>query len=274
MEGTSMAVNTVSNVEENRFWLQIIGDYARLLIHAIPPEDANELRQMRAFISRFDSLLDRARQDLTPEQLKQLNNDAYAATQDIRGFFLQLLNMQVRGAYPLLVKPAIISNAISFTEEYIYLLSYFLKDQPPPMRPLFQLDIFWLFVLSEIAKIISESLGFYQAGLRRRADAFADEFINLLLSCMQLEGISRIGTTDFPIAREQSENVMRELNDFDNYLSELLTLSEQNRLPGTVSVLYLDRSKRMVCYFKRQLAVLNNMEPPSCNPASPRLSNV
>lgn len=269
-----MAESTYSNVEENRFWLQIIGDYARLLIHAIPPEDTNELRQMRTYIQTFDSLLDRSRQNLKLDELKQLNEEAYAATKDIRGFFLQLLNMQVRGAYPLLIKPAIISNVISFTEEYLYILGYFLKGEQPPMRQACELNIFWLLIFSEIARVISEDLGFYQSGLRARADAFADEFVNLMLSCMELQGIARIGTADFPIAREYHANVMRALVEFDKYLSELLELSRQNKMPGTLSVLYLDRSRRMLCYYMRQLAALTGMGAPDCNPASPRLSNV
>jgi len=265
---------TVSNAGENRFWLQILGDYARLLIHAIPPEDANELRQTRTYIQTFDSLLDRARQDSTPEELAQLNKDAYKATQEIRGFFLQLLNMQIRGSYPIMIAPAIICEAIAFTEEYLYLLNAFINNKQPAERSVFELEIFWLIKLWKIAVVISGSLALNQTGLKQKADAFAKEFTDYLLYSIVGQEMSKIGTTDFPVATNHHAKLMRLLWDFDHYLMELITLSKQNRIPGTLTTLFLDRSRRILCYFMRQLAARTGQEEPNCNPASPRISNV
>jgi len=269
-----MAEYTYSNAGENRFWLQIIGDYARLLIHGIPPEDENELRQMRTHIQTLDGLLARARQDLTPEELKKLNEDANAATRDIRGFFLQLLNMQIRGGYPILVKSPIISNAIDFADEYLFLLDAFMKNGQPPARRLCDINIFWMFIFTEISKVISGDLGFFEKDLRERADEFTQDFTNLLMACMEMLGLSKIGTMDFPFVTQHNQRLMQKTKEFYAYLTELIELSRQNRLPGTVSMLYLDRTRRMICYYMRQLGALTGQDAPDCNPASPRMSNI
>ena len=72
-----MATVTYNNVFENQFWLQILGDSSRILLLALLPLASNEVQQTQALITQFDSLLERARQNLTPEQLAQLNQEAF-----------------------------------------------------------------------------------------------------------------------------------------------------------------------------------------------------
>ena len=259
---------------KNRFWLQLIGDYARLLIQAFAPDQTAEIQQTRNFINQFDNLLARSRQTLTKEQLDQLNKDAATATQNIQKFFLQMLSLQVRSNAPIFIKPAVINNAVTFTQEYLYLLNSFMKNERPITGTAIQLEIYWLPVFIQIAKVVSDSMGLFKVQLRQKAEDYSNIFINLFLTSMELEGISRIGTDDFPMYSENQKEAADVLKDFSRFLESLISLSQQNRIPGTLSVLYLDRSIRLVCYVLRQLAVLSDTELPECDPASPRLSNI
>ncbi len=56
-----MAAVTYSNVEINRFWVQIMGDDALLILNALSPEATEDIHKARTFSARFDSLLTRAR---------------------------------------------------------------------------------------------------------------------------------------------------------------------------------------------------------------------
>lgn len=269
-----MANLTYSNADENRFWLQIIGDYARLLMQAFSPDQRGEIGRARDFISQFDNLLVRARQNLTADQLAQLNKDAYAAVQNIQKFFLQMLSLQIRSGAPILIKSAVINNAVTFTEQYFQMLNSFIKNEQPEAFTAIQLEMYWLPRLIQMAKVISDSLGLYQTKLREKADSFSNEFTDLLLASMDLYGMTRIGTSDFPIMNEHHSDVVNVLKEFTNYLESLLSLCRKNAMPGTLSGLYLDRTDRMVCYFLKQIQILIDSEQPDCDPARPRCSNI
>jgi hypothetical protein len=269
-----MAELTYSNTYENQFWLQIIGDYARLLIQAFSPDQKGEIQQARDYINLFDNLLSRARQNPTADQLAQLNRDAYTATKNIQNFFLQMLSLQVRSGSPIFIKPTIISNAVTFTEEYLYLLDAFMNNKQPAAVTALQLEIYWLPAFIQIAKVITDSLGLYQVDFRRKADDFSNKFINLLLASMDLQGVSRIGTNDFPMQNEHHKEVINALQEFSGFLEMLAALCQQNRMPGSLSTLYLDRSDRLACYVLKQLAVLTDAKIPECDPTRPRICHI
>lgn len=265
-----MANITYSNTDENRFWLQIIGDFARLLIQAISPDQSSEIQRAKDFISQFDKLLLRAHQNLTTDQLAQLNKDAYAAVENIQRFFLQMLSLQIRSGYPILINPAVINNAVSFSEEYLRLLKAFIKNEQPAADTAIQMDVNWLPRSIQMSKIIFESLGIYQTELRQKVESFSDRLTGLFLNSIELNGMTRIGTSDFPIMNQHQKEVVNTLNDFYKFLGSIISLRRQNALPGTLSVLYLDRAMRMICYFLRKLTILTDFEQPDCDLAMPR----
>lgn len=269
-----MAHITYSNTDENRFWLQIIGDYARLVIRAFSPDETGDIQQARAFIDQFDSLLVRARQNLTADQLAALNKEAFTATLNIQKFFLRLLGMQVKDGHPFFLTPSVMDNAITFTAQYLYLLNSFINNKQPDALNAIQLDTFWLPVFIQIAKIISDSLGIYQVKPRQKLDHFASLLTGFFLSSVELQGITRIGTSDFPIIHQYKKDLNITLTDFSRDLESLIALKQQNRIPGVLSGLYLDRSYRLICYYLRQQAVLADSEQPGCDPARPRLCNL
>lgn len=268
-----MAAVTYSNTYENRFWLQMIGDYARLLLRAVLPEDTKEIEQIKSFISQFDNLLERARQNLTAEQIVQLNKDAYAATQSVYHYFISILGKQIINAYPLQLKPSSVNNAISFSGEYLYLLRNFMNDQQPEFDSAAQ-DVFWLPVFATIARNISDNLGAYQTDLRRRSDIYASDFQDLSAFATELRGLYRVGSYNFPIAKEHRRKVENELRNFSSFLSESILMNQQSRIPGTLTVLNADLTLRLVCYYLTKLTVLYETQRPACDPLRPRLSNI
>jgi hypothetical protein len=100
-----MAAVTYSNADENQFWLQIMGDNARLLLTALNPDEVKIAKQLHGFIDQFDNLLTQAEKNMPPEQMAKFNQEAYSATQNIREYFLYILKMQVARGFFILLKP-------------------------------------------------------------------------------------------------------------------------------------------------------------------------
>jgi hypothetical protein len=185
-----------------------------------------------------------------------------------------MLSLQVRSGSPIFIKPSIINNAVTMAQEYLYLLDSFINNKQPKTGTAVQLQLYWLPTFIQITKVIIDSLGIYQVGLRRQAEDFSNDFINLLLSAIELEGVSRINAPDYPILNEHNKEVQQTLKEFSKFVESLISLRQQNRTPGTLSVLYLDRTNRIVCYVLRKLATLTDSELPECDPARPRVSNI
>lgn len=171
-----MANITYSNIDENRFWLQIMGDNARIILFAVPPVEART-RQSTALIRRFDELNTKARQNLTSQEQSQLNQDALSTAWDMRNLVLDILKKQMTQNYTILLKPEMFNNMLSLADQYIYLLNSFIQNRQPSFNPIDQ-DIFWLPIFITQARYISENVGFFEEQLRQRAESLANSFNN------------------------------------------------------------------------------------------------
>lgn len=267
-----MAQYAFSNMEENRIWLQILGDGALLISHRLLP-DIPEAQQAKAFADSFDRLLSRAMQKLTAGELDQLNREAYTATRDIREFFLNILRKTVTQGFLIMMKPIYINNFISLVEKYLYLLGLYMDNREPDFVPVVQ-DIFWLPIFYADARLIADNVGNFQENIRNEANEFSKNFTSLFQFAFELQGVFRIGQTDFPIANQYRKVVREALEQFAVLVVDLIRLAQQNMIPGTLTLLSLDNTYRKLCYYTTQLSIMAGLPKPACDPASPRLRSL
>ena len=262
-----------SNVEENQFWLQIIGDSAMILLYRLPhgTVEAQFAQEAKEFADRFDGLLSRSRQNNTPDQLKQLNQDAVQATQNIRVFFLKVLSNLITLKSFIFLKPVYLNNMVSYTEEYLHLLGTFLNHKEPIYTPIVQ-DIFWLPIFYTNARFIADNIGTFEEGIRQKALRFLDSFKYFFEYAVAMQGVLRTGVKDFPIQRHYRTTIREEMYSYAIFLVDLVKLMRQNMLPGTITPLELDSMYRVLCYYTTQLSMIDDIEKPTCDPARPRLT--
>ena len=268
-----MAAVTYSNTDLNRFWLQMLGDSALITLNAFSPEEVNETRQAKALADRFDALALRANQNPTADQTAQLNRDAFQATQDLRKFYLQILNLMLTSIFHIDLKPEQINCFVNGTERYLSLLDAFTQNKKPSFDPLLE-ETFWLPVFTICNRYIAGRLGYFQEQNREKAQKLASVINKYWAYSVQLMGISRIGTEDFPLVQEHHVVVADVLNGYYEFLKNLISLKEQKKQPGSMSLLYLDHSRRMVCFFLKQMAVVIDSKAPDCDPYAERISSI
>ena len=139
-----MPAITYVNADENRFWLQLLGDYARIIANGIPNDDANTIRQMDDTTARLDKMLDQARSDMATGEMMQFDKTVLVYLEEYRRLMLQILNMKLVGNYPLMLDSAFMNNAATFAEEYMFLLKSFIdKNEAKILLPV-QQEQFWL----------------------------------------------------------------------------------------------------------------------------------
>ncbi|MEI6101934.1 MAG: hypothetical protein WCP73_08860, partial [Eubacteriales bacterium] len=74
------------------------------------------------------------------------------------------------------------------------------------------------------------------------------------------------------LADEHHVSVASKLRELNEFMSTIIALQQDTRIPGSVSLLYLDRARRMICFYLLQWARYANDAVPDCNPYAKRIS--
>jgi hypothetical protein len=268
-----MAAVTYSNTDINRFWLQIISDGILIVYNALSPLETEDAKQARALADRFDDLALRANQEGAAEQTAQINSEALQAAQDARRYFLYIAKNVVTKDYYLDLQLAVINNFINETERYIELLNAFTQGKQPAFDPIRE-EIFWLPIFTQQSNYISDNVGFFQKENRERALNLADIFNEYWSFSNVLLGFSRIGRTDFPIALQHHRAVVDALTDYYEFMTSFVALQRREAIIGSMSLLYMDRARRMACFFLTQMSLYLDLRSPDCDPYAQRISSV
>ena len=263
---------TYSNEDLNRFWLNILADNALVISNSLSPQETGDVPQARALADKFDALALRANQSPSAAQTAQLNREAFQATQDLRQFFLHVLDSMLTSKYSIYLKAATINRFVDETEKYLSQLNAFLNNEKPVFDPIAE-EIFWFPIFSLQNRYIADNLGYYQVQNRQRAQNLANYLSNYEKFSMVLREISRIGTQDFPLAREHHIATTETLNTYYGFLNNLVNLHRERELPGSMSLLYLDRARRMLCFYLQQMNKFLGTKAPDCDPFAKRISS-
>jgi len=265
-----MATITNTNVEDNRFWIQIMGDFARFIFNALSPAEVPEADIAKRFITQFDNMLNQSRQDLPDEQLKQLNLDASRVTQDFRKYILHLIRRQISEKIVFSLRPSFLNHMVNDTELYLNLLHQYKQNNVAVLNPA-AVSIIWL------TNVYVNALT-AQGGLdttvfntnKKRAGELANEFLDLYFKAFVMNGLRRSGLDDFPALTSLNDDIAHKMIEYAEFLVDLINLMEQKKVLGNITLLYLDSMYRQLCYYITELSRVSTVKAPICDPASPR----
>ena len=110
-----MAVQ-ISQRDENRFWLQVMGDKARIMQKETYPAETGSIKRAGEFIEKFDSLLARA---TGSDDQVEVNRDAYGVVQDFRRFVLETIRTQISQKSVIGILPDYLDVYVNECEIYL-----------------------------------------------------------------------------------------------------------------------------------------------------------
>ena len=118
-------------VYEHQFWLQILGDHGRFIFGALSPDEKEKIEMANNFIQIFDELLEQSRIELNEEQIYELTKMAFAYTEELRNFKLELIRAHLVGNIKIDLPPAFINHMVNEIEEYMRILRSLLEKKIP-----------------------------------------------------------------------------------------------------------------------------------------------
>lgn len=264
-----MATDQNPNTYENQFWLQILGDQARFILLSLSPDERVEVADARKFIALLDSLLAKSREQLTGNQLKELNNQAFSAVQDYRQFILHILDRQLTGEININFLPSVINHVITDTEAYLSILDLIKQNKALLLDPI-DIHIQWLLDSSVYALNVSDNVGIIYRDIRKQAEDFSNSFLDLYIRALEMKGFLRTGLTVFRAVIKLNQDVLDLTRRFAEFILELHDNVSNKQVTGTLTPLYLDHLYRIICYYLTSLSKIGNIKPPICDPTAPR----
>ena len=255
---------------EHRFWLQILGDHARFIHSALAPKEVREIQQAQYFINVMDSLLNRARQDLSTPEILALSQQASEEAQRIREFKLSLIRQHLVGEIDIGLTPTFINHMVNEVEEYIRILNCLVQQEvPPPLNPVHH-HLLWLLDAVGHASAITADLDDIEKNLMEKSLAFMRQFEDYYMKAVEFSGYLRTCLPDFPALTRFNRQVDKDMTHFREFLRRVEALIISNEALGRLTPLVPDHMAREECYYLIKLAQVSTVKMPDCDPTEPR----
>ncbi|MEI6102148.1 MAG: hypothetical protein WCP73_09935, partial [Eubacteriales bacterium] len=263
----SMANSTITNEDYNRFSLSILADNALIIRNALSPEEETEAKLAKALADKLDALAETCSKSATEEN----NKKAFEAAQEARKFFLQILTRMLTIDFHIDLKQTTVNLFASEAEKYMDVLSVFMKGGKPEYD-ITREEVFWLPIFTIQCRYIADGVGYFQKRNREKANDLASVFNEYWAYSSELLSMERVGEASALLADAHHVAVADLLREYYEFLTSIIFVLRQKRMPGSLSLLYLDRARRMVCFYLKIWAFTVNESVPDCNPYAKRIS--
>ncbi|MBB6633845.1 DUF2935 domain-containing protein [Cohnella thailandensis] len=256
---------------EHRFWLQILGDHARFLYHALSPAEKTDIQTAEAFIRSYDGLLEQARRAAAETEVSAISRQAYDLTLKFRDFKLDLLRRVILGKVMIAFTPTFLNHMVNELEEYLRILSALVEGKPVPQFDALHHDFLWLPDAAGHASAIASDLDSVEKRLIKKSQRFEKHFQQFYLKSIEMAGYMRTQLKDFPAFRRFHMEVDVEMKLFVAFLGELEAMEISAEALDRISPLMPDHMMREECYYLTKLARLGLVPNPECQPDRPRV---
>lgn len=256
---------------EHRFWLQIMGDHARIIFLSLAPTESEYIMAAQKFIIALDELHKSAHGQLTPEEISRINQDALAIIKLFREFKLELLRMSLSSDLKLHLPPSNINNMINELEEYYLVLKAIMGGKSPMFHPL-HYHLLWLSDAAGHAAAVSSLLDPAEKDAIVKAYDYEMQFNELFYKTYVLKGFLRTQLKQFSALERLNNEAGMIAADFMEFLDKIRDQRMDQKILGSISPLMADHMSREACYYLWKLSQANELiRRPDCDPTRPRL---
>lgn len=252
--------------DENRFWLQVMGDKARIMRKEMYSAETDLIRRAGEFIERFDTLLARA---TGSDDQSGVNSDAYSAVQDFRRFVLEIIRTQISLRSVISILPDYLDVYVNECEIYLSQLNAVINGQEFKVTAL-DVTVIWALNAYMGAIHLEDNISSVFVDYKKRAGNFADGFLYLYMRSQVLKGFMRTGLQTFPMLNDFYNDFAVFMTRYAEVVVDLIRMLEKRSFPGTLTLLDLDDLYRILCYIMAKLAEVSVVASPACDPAAPR----
>ena len=244
------------NLEEVKFWLRIMQEHALFIKAGLPCDQKEFIDEAQAFDQEFASLRLRAEGVKSDKKFTELINDCQCLVKEFYTYKRKLLHMILECKlggwnFPLLL------DHIAREAEYFMRLLDKIKNCKVPVNggTKAEENAFWLRIMADHAKFISQLLDPSERNLINTANAFSEEFDNLFMQgrdfSSMLHGYPEVAA--FKRFMQDARAATVRLRDFKRAAEEMIV---ECRLVGLIPALLADHVRREADHFLMMMTMM------------------
>jgi hypothetical protein len=154
-------------------------------------------------------------------------------------------------------------------EEFLRLLSHYVKGKTPPAVHPLEHDMLWLLDISGHAQAMSDRLDYREEKLKEKLIQFVKNFAEFYIKAIDLKKYLRAGVFEFPALTKFHRDVEPELLNLQKFQKELEALRSNKEVLGVLNPVFLDHMFREECYYHLKLSQAGQANRPICDPVGP-----
>ncbi|MPL58575.1 hypothetical protein SDC9_04109 [bioreactor metagenome] len=245
------------NIEEVRFWLDIMQEHALFIKMGLPCDRTDLINEAQNFIREFDTLGNRAERLQNEKKFKELVSDAYDVVCEFHRFKRHLLRLKLTCKLAGSIFP-IQYDHLAREAEYVMRLFDKMRTGRPGLKAAAktQETSFWVRIMGEHAALMSHLIDPSERSLVATARDFSEDFDALLLQSNDFASMLSHNENDVPSFRRFLQDVhtsTRQLRDFKRAVQEMIA---QCKLVGLIPEMLADHVRREAEHFLMILAMM------------------
>jgi len=246
------------NIEEVRFWLDIMQEHALFIKNGLPCDRTDLINEAQSFMREFETLGARADKVQNEKKFTELVAAAYDEVRDFHRFKRHLLRLKLTCKLGGFNFPLQLDH-MAREAEYVMRLFDKMRDGRPALKAAgkTQENAFWVRIMGDHAKLMSHLIDPSERSLVNTAQDFAEDFDSLYLQSQDFASMLHYNDSEVPAFRRFLQDVRvstREIRDFKRASQEMIA---QCKMVGLIPELLADHVRREADHF---LMILTMME--------------
>ncbi|MBY6036896.1 DUF2935 domain-containing protein [Fictibacillus nanhaiensis] len=270
-----MAFERITPYEEHRFWLEILEDHAYFIRDYLSPSESNWVEMAKKFIVAFAEL--RVQLQQLPVNMKESNTEAihfskkaYNLAYDYFQFEGHLQRLRIENKINLNLPPSYLNGTLNENQEYLRLLSFYVKGQTAPALPLVDLLDLWLEDQVGHAALLNRSLDGIEIPLLQKALHYKTLFGSFVLQNDAIKGFLRFTPANFPSQVHFAREVAVAVVEFTQLVKYVVSLYINDEVFNQTTLRFLEHHFPEACYFLKKLSYYApDIEYPTCSLSKP-----
>lgn len=242
-------------VYEHSFWLQVLGDHARFIHHALSSDEYELVAQADNFIHTFDTYL----QNVCEQHIHDIPAFTQEVGKDVREFRrmkLSLIEQSINDEIIIDLSTSFLHHMVTELEEYLLVIGYLGKGEAPPIFHELHHHMLWLTDASGHAEVIQDELN--DKYLKQKGQEFQNHFDQFYTKAVELSGYLKTNLHSFPALDKFNSHVELERKLFHTFLNEIDDMNLSVNLLDNFADLMADHMAREEQYYVQKLAEFHN----------------
>jgi hypothetical protein len=249
----------ISPWEEHGYWLEILEDHAYFVRDHLSPAEKQHVDTANQFIRAFSSLRARLSQinrntSFSSTELVEFSREAQRISSGYLQFEGLLQNLRAQNKVNLNLTPTYLSGTLMENQEYLRILSYYVKGQN--FMPLSLVDLLNLWLTDQLghAILFRNVLDPVELDLTRLTEMYIARFQGFIVQNRQMRTLLHFSPLGFPRQQELSHVIGQTTIEMYKAIQNAIALYKRDEMYTRATLRFLEHHLPETCYFLKKLS--------------------